>query len=508
MDMYEYIRFSHFKLGHSINQIHRETGKAKKTIRKALKGIEPKYRLSKPKERPVIGPYEEIIKNILEEDRKVPKKQRHTAVRIYNRLIEEHGYEGGETTVRDYVRKAKQEMGLMCQEAFIPSDPLKRKGAEVDWGEACVKIDGQLTRVYMFCMRAKYSGKIFVKLYPAMYQECFFSGHIEAFSYFGGVYEEIVYDNLASAVRKVLTGKGRIEQRSFLAFRSHYQFLSKFCNVAKGSEKGGVEGLVGYARRNFLTPIPDCKSLEEVNDKLLEQCLSKDITITSGQSKTVGELHKDETPKLLPLPKLPYDSYKLVETRVDKFSTVKIQTNRYSVPNQYVGCKVTVEVGFNDVRITVRNKLIAKHERTFQRDTWQIDPWHYISVLGRKTRAFKDSRISTIIENDWPSVVKDIWNLQVTEYGEESGTKEFLGTLQFFLHRDFSEMLTTFELALESRISSKQGIFALFEALTEKTVDVSKVDLDNIDKIRGFELPLPDVTKFDQLMGGCKYDES
>lgn len=500
MDMYEYIRFAHIKLGKSINSIHKETKKARETIRKAIKGIEPRYRLSKPKRKPVMGPYIEIIAKWIEEDKAVPVKQRHTAKKIYDRLVEEYEFKGSERTVRGTVREIKEDLGVISNESFIPSDPEKREGGEVDWGEAYVDINGSREKVYMFCMRAKSSGKIFVKLYPTMVQECFFNGHIEAFAYYGGVFEEIVYDNLKSAVQKVLRGKERIEQQSFISFRSYYSFSPLFCNVAKGNEKGGVEQLVKYARRNFLTPIPECKSLSEINDRLLEQCLTYDMHRKKGEEKSVGEMFNREKPRLLELPNSPYNNYKLIEKRVDKYQTVTLQSNKYSVPNNYVGKAIIVELGLNDVRVTYKGKLICKHERCFRKNIWNLDPWHYMEVLHKKSRAFKSSRILTTIEEKWSPTIKELWNKQKLCYGEEEGTKEFLASLLLFKGKKYDDMLSVIEIGIDNKTFCKASLENIYEVLTEKIPKPENVCTKQIKAIRDFDLPQPDVEKFDQLM--------
>ena len=188
------------------------------------------------------------------------------------------------------VRDLRSELDISKKEVFIPSDPLKREGAEMDWGELYIDLSGKRVRVYLFAIRSKYSGKIFARLYPAMDQACFFDGHIRAFAYFEGVFSKIVYDNLKSAVKQVLRGRERIEQEALVGFRNHYNYEAQFCSICKGSEKGGVEGCVGYVRRNFLTPLPKVVSLEEVNEQLLEKCLNHDLNVTSGQKLWTADI--------------------------------------------------------------------------------------------------------------------------------------------------------------------------------------------------------------------------
>ena len=272
MDQYELIRTAHRVYGKSIRQIQRETGHHRVTIRKALRGLEPKYRRVKPVVHPVMGPVAETVKRWLREDRERPVKQRHTARRIYTRLVEEEGFQGSETTVRRWVREWKASQGWGRREAVVPLDPEVAREAEVDWGTAWVRMAGQRRRIKLFVMRSRYSGKAFVRAYPWERQEMFFDGHMHAFEYFGGVFPELVYDNLSLSVRRILRGKQRIEQERFVSFRSYYTYRARFCTPGQGREKGGVEGHIGYARRNFLVPVPEVADFPELNERLHERC--------------------------------------------------------------------------------------------------------------------------------------------------------------------------------------------------------------------------------------------
>ena len=499
MEDYTYIRTAHYKYGQTIRKINRDTGIARPTIRRALAGHPPSYQLQEVRDKPVMSSYLEVIAKWLLDDKSAPAKQRHTAKRIYDRLVAECQFHGSESTVRKTVRQLKEELHLVYHEAFIPSDPAKRDGAEVDWGEVCLTINGVEQKVYMFCLRAKFSGKIFVKLYPVMLQECFFNGHSEAFGHFGGVFAELVYDNLTSAVKKVLRGKGRVEQAAFVAFRAHYCFAPIFCNVGKGNEKGGVEGLVCFVRHNFLTPLPQFESLNQANDYLLAKCIAHDAHRTQGQALTIGELFAHERTRLLPLQK-PYNCYKLIEATVDKYLTVQVMTNRYSVPSKYAGQHVTVELGLYDVRITQQNQVIAKHERSFHKQQWRLDPWHYLEVLRRKSRAFKSSMVLTAMETNWSPVVKQLWEIQVGKHGETAGTKDFLDTMLFFQDKDYADMIAVIELAIERGTTHPESLKMLYAALLEQPEPREDAATQQLPDLAQFTLPAPDPGKFDALM--------
>lgn len=220
MDQYEYIRTAHRVYGKGMRQIARETGHDRKTIRKVLRGEPGGYGQRRSQPYPALGPYLERIDSWLEGDKEAPKKQRHTATRIYHRLVSEAGFEGGETTVRQYVRQAKVRLGIGSNPAFIPLEPDCGKEAEADWGGAVAIIGGEETRIKFFCMRSKYSGKHFVRCYPCERQTAFLDAHMQAFSFFGGVFKTVIHDNLTSAVEKVLRGKDRREQEAFRRFHS------------------------------------------------------------------------------------------------------------------------------------------------------------------------------------------------------------------------------------------------------------------------------------------------
>ena len=240
------------------------------TLKKILAHDEPPgYRQSPSRERSRSwSQFLPIIHQILEDDRQAPKKQRHTAQRIFERLRDEHGYHGGKyTVVKDAVRAWKQSH----QEVFLPlSHPPGE--AQVDFGEATIQLAGQETKVALFVMTLPYSGAIFMQAFPRECTETFLEGHRRAFEYFGGVPRRISYDNSAIAVIEVLKGRERKLTKEFLRLQSHYLFQEHFCLVRRANEKGHVERLFGFARRNFLVPVPQVDSLETLNWQLRERC--------------------------------------------------------------------------------------------------------------------------------------------------------------------------------------------------------------------------------------------
>jgi transposase len=292
----------------------------------------------------VLGPYLRVIDQWFTEDRARPRKQRHTAKRIYDRLVREFGFQGHDSTVRRYVRKAKRRLGVQVTPAFIPLEPECGREAEVDWGAATAIIAGEKMPIKFFCMRSKFSGKHFVRCYPCERQQAFLDGHLHAFAFFGGIHPILVYDNLTAAVKQVCRGKGRIEQEEFAKFRAYYNFTPRFCNPDGAHEKGGVEGLVGYVRRNYLVPVPEAESREALNDRLLEECLAYGEHRIRGREGTVNELFAGEQDHLLPLPAAPFSLTQITSGKVDAYATVIVDKHRYSVPSVYAGLRVQVQL--------------------------------------------------------------------------------------------------------------------------------------------------------------------
>lgn len=467
MDQYEYIRTAFRVYKKSIKQIVRETGHSRNTIRKVLRDEIPCYKERKSQHHPILGSYKEVIYKWLQADKEVHVKQRHTARRVYHRLIDEYGFSGSESNVRRYVREAKVRLGLAGKEAYVPLDPECTLEAEVDWGRAIGIIDGVRMPIRLFCMRSRYSGKDFVRGYPCERQEAFFDGHIHAFGYFGGVFRRIVYDNLKSAVLRVFKGKIRDEQEEFIKFRSYYTFESIFCNPASGHEKGGVEGLVGFARRNYLVPVPEVKSYNELNELLIKRCLGRGSHRIAGRSGAIDELFEEEKKKLLPLPVRPYPNVRLSQGRVSHYSTVTVDHNRYSVPTCYVGCTVRLERMMEHIDITKDGKRIASHKRAYGKDKWILDPFHYLELLKRKPGAFDAARPIRQWRTGWPDELERLLERFKARHGQSHGIKEFLSVLMLYKDRDKDDINRAVRQALGLGLANAASVKTLLDTYSE-----------------------------------------
>ncbi len=398
----DFIRTAHRVYGKSIRQLNNETGHSRNTIKKMLKEEYERYKSRKNQVFPALGDHLETIEKWLKDDLKNPRKQRHTARRVYNRLVKEHGFTGAESTVRAHVRKAKMNLSGYDGKAFIPLCPNMGQEAEIDWGTASAVIGKDVTRIKFFCMRSKYSGKHFVRCYPCERQEALFDAHIHAFEFFGGIFPVLIYDNMTTAVRKVMLGKDRQLQESFAKFKAYYNFEARFCNVGQGHEKGGVEGLVGFSRRNYMVPIPHVESMAELNEKILRECMNYGDHIISGKERSVTENFENEKEFLIALPSHLYSNIRKFDGKADKYATVIVDKNRYSVPPRHAGVKVSIVLSLEQVKIYCFKKIVASHIRVFGSNKWQLDPVHYLELIKKRPLSFDSARPIKEWREKWP----------------------------------------------------------------------------------------------------------
>lgn len=402
-----------------------------------------------------------LIDEWLKTDQSVWKKQRHTAARIYHRLVDEYNFRGCESNIRRLVRQRK---GLI-QEVFIPLEFQFGQQFQFDWGEADVILGGQSTRVYLFCMELSASRKRFVRAYLHERQEAFLDGFIRGFAYLGGVPALGLLDNLKSAVIKVLQGRDRLEQETFQALQAHYVFKAEFCNVRSGNEKGIVENLVGNSRRNALVPLPHVQSMDELNnDYLLSWCNKSALQTRVPHSKeTVHEQWLKEKEALHPLPATEFEACRTTLCRVSKISTITFDTNQYSVPCAYVGQQVWVKGFVGQVIVVAQNQIIAEHKRSYETGGLfpQLD--HYLEALLRKPRAVRDARAMKTA--DIPEVLRE-FHRQMNEKHGADGDRGFVRFL--LLHREVGMdiLVETVQEAQTTGVFRYEGLHQIIQRLT------------------------------------------
>ena len=494
VDQYEYIRIAHRVYGKKIREITRETGHSRNTVKKVLKNEYIGYSLRQSQPFPSLGPYLGTIDRWLVNDKDSPKKQRHTGTRIYNRLKNEKGYQGASSTVLRYVRIARQKIGISARQVFIPLDPSVGQEAEVDWGTCTAILGGMKTVLKFFCIRSKFSGKHFVRCYPCERQQALFDAHIQAFSYFGGIFPVLIYDNLTTAVRKVLVGKDRILQKEFIKFRAYYNFTARFCTPGEGHEKGGVEGLVGYSRRNYMVPVPKAENLEDLNRMLLQECLAYGDHRISGKDSSVNKLYEQEKHHLLGLPDIEFSNIQTTNGKSDKYSTVIIDKNRYSVPKEYAYLKIRAVLKVDRVDLYYGNKKIADHTRLYNVNQWSLDPTHYLELIGQRPRAFASARPIKQWRKTWPSSYEQLFDRFCASKGETKGTKDFIQVL--LLHKKYNpkDIQVAIENALKANVSCSNAVFQILMNSLEQPISFSSLPNWRI-------LPTPDVSVYSQIGG-------
>ena len=383
MELYAEVRRSVYVEGLSERAAARRFGLARETVRKMLRSrVPPGYRRQQPIRCPKLDAFTGVIDQILHDDQPRPKKQRHTAKRIWERLRAEYAFTGGYTIVKDYVREKR----LGGQEMFVPlTHP--PGDAQADFGEALVVIDGVECKAHYLVVDLPHSDDAFVKAFPAETTEAFCDGHNAAFRYFGGVPRGIVYDNTKLAVAKILGDRTRQRTQVFSELQSHYLFDDRFGRPGKGNDKGKVEGLVGYARRNWFVPIPRVASWNALNADLERQCKDRRGRRLRRHSETIGERFARDRQALLPLPPVSYEACDTRPTRVTSLSLVRDRRNDYSVPTAYGHREVVVKGFVDEVVIVCGSEEIARHRRSYEREVLVFDPRHYLALLERKIGA-------------------------------------------------------------------------------------------------------------------------
>jgi transposase len=423
VDLYAKIRMAVLTEGKSQRQVAEEFGISRKTVKKMLlNALPPGYRRVKKIALPKLAPFAEIIQKILEEDKEVIPKQRHTAKRIFERLRDEHGFSGSYSAVCSFLSKEQRRQ----KEVFIPL--VHHAGyAQVDFGEADIYLAGKKTRIHYFCLDLPHSDAIFVKAYAAETTEAFQDGHVAAFSWLGGVPKQILYDNSRIAVSKIQSNGNRVRTKAFLELQSVYLFKDRFGRPGRGNDKGKVEGLVGFARRNFMVPMPVVRSLDELNERLLDACSKRHKAILRGHMESIGERLQRDLDALMPLPANHFEPCEKVSTRVSSLSLVRYRNNDYSVPTQYGYQDIQVRGYVDKVIIAQAHTIIAQHPRCYGEAQLIYNPIHYLALLERKPGAF--SQAAPLQNWKLPPAFSEIQR-QLEERKGNQGRKEYIQILR------------------------------------------------------------------------------
>ncbi|MDQ3922286.1 MAG: IS21 family transposase [Actinomycetota bacterium] len=494
----EVIRRLHYRQGWSVRRIARELGHDRATVHKYLQegSDPPRYRLAKPRRKPVLDPVLPIIAQWLADDEQQPPKQRRTAHRMWLQLREEYGFTGGEPTIRYAVRHLKAHQ----RPVFIPLQFAPGERAEVDWGTAQVVLLGKITTVQLFCARLRYSGMPFVIAFPHQQQEAFFAGHRRAFEFWGGVPATVVYDNLTTAVRTVLVGHTREEQDGFVSLRMHYCYEAIFCNPAAGHEKGAVENLVGTIRRRYLSPMPQVRDLDELNAYLLACCQREGEATRPGADASVAVRWQEEQSALLALPAQPFDCSRRVAVKATRTAEVTFATNRCSVPAAYAHQPLTLKADVWTVRLYKEATLVAEHPRCYGQHQRMSDWRHYLPVLARKPGAVPFA--AALRNGDLPPAFEQFRQGLCSHLPD--GDRAFVRVLELALLHPLSLVTQAVEQALACRAFQVEAVTQLLDqALAPRSVP-PPLDPARHPSLAVMAVTLPPVslTGYDQLQRG------
>ena len=484
----------------SVRELARRFGTHRRTVREALVSAVPAPR--KPVERvsPVLEPWKPMIDAWLIADREMPRKQRHTARRVWQRLVDEHDAQVGESTVRRYVADARRRLPPVLVEVKVPqSHPLGAE-AEIDFGQVSFFLAGLLTEGWMFVFRLSASGKAFHRVYLNQAQQAFFDGHVRAFDHIGGVPGRVRYDNLKPAVIRVLQGRDRLESDQFIALRSHYGFDSFFCTpgIDGAHEKGGVEGEVGRFRRRHMVPVPRVGSMMELNELVAAGDRADDLRRVAGRAITIGDHFAIEAPTLAPLPDEAFDSRLLLRPRVDTKARVCVRQCFYSVPVGHVGRRIDVRLGAETIEAFDGNRVVASHPRLVAKGTESLTLDHYLEVLAIKPGAMLGATalVRARATGAFTAEHEDYWTAARRRLGDQHGTRALVEVL--LAHRQLPADAVRAGIRAALTVGVIDPAVVIVEA--RRQVDDRPAVVVPIGTLDRYDRPPPSIDRYDELL--------
>lgn len=509
--------------GSSMRSIARTHRVSYHTVKDALGSAWPQKRKEYAQRGSKLEPFTERIDTFLRADLNAPRKQRHTVTRIYQRMLDEHDMtDVSYAVLQRYVKQRRPEiaaeMGRGPAKVFIPQVHRPGEEGEVDFGDIAVRLRGELVTCYLFCFRLSFSGKAIHRASLSAGQEAFFEGHLHALRRLGGVPTgRVRYDNLRSAVASVLGfTRARVEADRWTAFRSHLDLEPSYCQpgIEGAHEKGGVEGQIGWFRRNHLVPVPEVESIAELNAMIDAWDDGDDARRIGSRAHTIGAQFAMEQPLLKPLPEETVETGRWFTPRVDRYSQITVRTNRYSVPIRLIGRTVRVLLNASDLVVYDDRTEVARHERVLGKSASRLDLDHYLEGLLRKPGAMPGA---TALEQaraagKFTSVHDAWWAAARKAHGDQDGTRALIEVL--LLHRHMCHDQLVVGLAAALRAGALTADAVALEARKIGDADTGEpvaVDLDIHDPVVSLTVrrlsqlppdtrPLPSVAIYDQLL--------
>lgn len=500
VEQFERIRSDRRKEGLSIRELARRHKVHRRIVRQALKSAIPPPRKSPGPVSPALEQYKSMIVEWMIADQGIHRKQRHTARRIWTRLVDEHGAQVSESTVRRFVAKTRAELGDDIGKVIVAQSHEFGQHGEVDFGEFHAYIAGVYTKCHMFVMRLSASGKPFHRAFGNQAQEAFLEGHVLGFEHFGGVPSRISYDNLKAAVVKVLFGRARIESERFTILRSLYGFESFYCEpgVKGAHEKGGVEGEIGRFRRNWLVPVPRVESLAELNELIAAGEARDNSRHIDGRLISVADHFNQEAPFLSPLPAERFDASIELKARVDNKSRICVRQRYYSVPARFVGRNVLVRLGATQLCVLVDGVVVCRHERSAHRKSETLNLDHYLEVLQRKLGALNGATAlaQAKASGNFSSAHSRYWDTARVRLGDSGGTKAIIEILLAGRNIDHAALVAALESANRAGIVDAGAIIIEARRLCDARGPIGEVIItDNC-----IPRPSPTIGHYDELL--------
>jgi transposase len=504
---YAKVRLAH-RDGMSIREIARTFGHSRVKVRSILSEAQPKpYTRKLPHPAPVLGPFHAAIDSILAQDETAPPKQRHTAMQVFRRLRDEHGYKGSYDPVRRYL--GKHQRGR--RETFIPlsHDPGVR--LEADFGHVHVDFPEGRRLVAVLICAWSYSNYAFALALPTERTEAILAGMSEAFAFFGCVPREVWWDNPKTVVKQIFKGRERRPNDRYLALASHYRFEPLYCMPARGNEKPYAETRVRVLQKQWATPVPAATHLGTLNAYLRERCVAETGRTVSGYQETIGQRFRRDREAAAGLPAQPFDACVVQPACVDKYQTVRFDTNRYSVPRAWAFSSVTVKGYVERVEVVAKGAVVARHARSYGHNEQILDPLHYLAALDRRPAALDHAPVL----RDWklPEPFARLRQALEQAHGPPAGARQYVRVLQLLAEHPLSAILEAVGQALRQGEVRYERIHAHVARAAQRGDDAGRSQevtsgcQSGATDLGSYQVPRPDLSRFDQLLDGDQDDE-